>query len=166
MMIKIAGAAAVLMFSGVIAVSSGIAAARTAEPPAGTAPARVAAESIMGSLAAAWNRGDIEAFAAVYASDATFISPRGSSTGRQVILDRYRKLRESKEALGTLSFDVLEARMTSCGEGKPGGTLSLIARYHLRPAEGAEATGLTLLVLHATNGGFEIVQDASLQEAK
>jgi uncharacterized protein (TIGR02246 family) len=55
----------------------------------------LAPDSAIGQLlreqSAAWNRGDLEAFCSVYANDATFISPSGSTRGRQAVLDRYRK---------------------------------------------------------------------------
>ena len=137
-------------------------AAAGSDPIASSATVRSAVEHMLATQAAAWNRGDLEAFCAVYAGDASFISPKGMTSGRQVILDRYRQSYPTRAALGTLSFEVLEVRTAHCQESKPCGALSLVARWRLAGADGSTRTGLTLLVLHPTPQGFEIVQDASM----
>ena len=47
--------------------------------------------AVLDEQAAAWSRGDLEAFCAIYADDATFVSPSGLTSGRQAVLERYRK---------------------------------------------------------------------------
>jgi uncharacterized protein (TIGR02246 family) len=131
-------------------------------PSANVPSARDLVEGILAAQAAAWNRGDLEAFCAVYASDATFVSPRvGITTGKQAILDRYRAGYPSTGAHDTLSFEIVEVRDLRCG-GVNGGTVSLVARWRLVAPDGSARTGLTLLVFRATPGGLELVQDASL----
>ena len=58
----------------------------------------------------AWNTGDLKAFTSVYADDAIFVSPSGVTRGRQAVLERYQKRYPDKKAMGTLSFEVVEAR--------------------------------------------------------
>ena len=146
--------------------------------------ARAAVAALLDSSAAAWNRGDLDAFCGDYAEDARFISPSGVTQGRQAVLERYKKKYPDRAAMGTLSFEVVEVRLSSGMEGsvlgsaRPAGiqSASVVARWTLAypdpaasaAAAGTEAhrktaTGWTLLVLRPRGGGrWEIVQDASM----
>jgi uncharacterized protein (TIGR02246 family) len=105
---------------------------------------------------AAWNRGDLEAFCAVYADDAIFLSPSGVTRGRDAVLQRYRTRYPDAAARGTLTIEPLEVRTTAGGA-------SLAGRWTIARKGQPDATGLTLIVLHALpSGGFAIVQDASM----
>jgi uncharacterized protein (TIGR02246 family) len=139
---------------------------------AAAAAARRARSEVAALLAvqsAAWNRGDVAAFTAVYAEDATFVAPSGLTHGRAAVLARYRRRYPDRRAMGTLSLEILEARALG-GErdaAAPAGVaaLSVVAHWRLsypeepgrRPAEGS-----TLLVLQKSAGGWQIVQDASM----
>ena len=63
--------------------------------------------------AAAWNRGDLEAFCSVYAADAAFASPSGLTRGRDAVLARYRTKYPDAAARGTLSFAIEETAARS-----------------------------------------------------
>ena len=54
------------------------------------AEARAELVSVLQTQAAAWNRGDLEAFCSVYAANAAFASPSGLTRGRDAVLARYR----------------------------------------------------------------------------
>ena len=73
------------------------------------APAAIAAEAraLLEAQAAAWNRGDLDAFCAVYAEDALFATAFGLTKGRAEVLARYRTRYPDADARGTLSFEVL-----------------------------------------------------------
>ena len=58
--------------------------------------------SLIQAQAAAWNRGDLEAFCGVYADDAVFVSPTGVTKGRAEVLARYRKRYPDQKAMGQL----------------------------------------------------------------
>jgi uncharacterized protein (TIGR02246 family) len=104
----------------------------------------------------AWNRGDLEAFCAVYAQDAVFLSPSGLTRGRRAVLDRYRARYPDAAAMGRLAIEPIEVRTTA-------GAASMAARWRIAREDQPEASGLTLIVLHARpGGGYEIVQDASM----
>lgn len=104
-----------------------------------------------------WSRGDIDAFCAVYAADALFISPNGITRGRQAVVERYKQRYPGTNAMGTLSFDVLDARVA------PGGSaVTVAARWRLTYADKPAASGLTLIVWHRTPAGWRLVQDASM----
>jgi ketosteroid isomerase-like protein len=119
--------------------------------------------------AAAWNRGDLDAFCSDYAEDALFASPSGLTRGRREVLARYKKKYPDRAAMGTLSFEIVEIRLTSgmdptiLGDARPSRIqgASLVAKWKLAHA-GTAATGLTQLVLRPRGEGWEIVQDASM----
>jgi len=118
----------------------------------------------------AWNRGDLDAFCAGYDENALFISPSGSTRGRDEILSRYRKRYTDREAMGTLSFEILEMRpvqgveISMLGDSKPGRvhTVSVAARWILTYPDRDEAAGLTLIVLQRRGDGWSIIHDASM----
>lgn len=132
--------------------------------------ARAAVTDLLQEQAAAWNRGDLEAFCGVYAEDAVFVTPKGLTRGRQAVLDRYRSSYPTREAMGVLSLDPVEVREAWGFEPNPLGDaqpsrihgLSLVAHWKLAKADGREASGLTLLVFHRVAGVWRIVQDASM----
>jgi uncharacterized protein (TIGR02246 family) len=129
--------------------------AATPAPPKG--PTAIALGALLDTQAAAWNRGDLEAFCSVYTDDASFVTPKGLVQGRQVILERYRTSYPDKAAMGTLSFAVVEVR-----DGPGGKAASMVARWTLAyPGKDAKS-GLTLLVFHRLGGAWRIVQDASM----
>jgi len=58
-----------------------------------------ALKTALDAQVAAWNRGDLDAFVALYAVDATFISPSGIAHGRQEVLERYRRKYPDRTAM-------------------------------------------------------------------
>jgi peptidoglycan/xylan/chitin deacetylase (PgdA/CDA1 family) len=131
--------------------------------------ARAAITELLVHSAAAWNRGDLEAFCSDYAEDALFVSPSGTTRGRSAVLSRYRAKYHDRAAMGTLSFELLEVRLTSgmevsiLGGARPAALqgASLVVRWSLAFAD-STTSGLTLLVLRPRGKGWEIVQDASM----
>jgi ketosteroid isomerase-like protein len=91
-----------------------------------------------------------------YVEDAVFVSPTGLTRGRPAVLERYRKRYPDQAAMGRLSLDIVETRLT----GADGA--SVVARWSLAYPDKPTASGLTLLVLHARGGEWLIVQDASM----
>ena len=131
--------------------------------------AEEAVQALLATQSAAWNRGDLEGFTAVYAEDASFLSPTGLAHGRRQVLERYRRRYPDKKAMGTLTLDVLEARTfpAAAGEGKSCRIdgVSVAARWRLAYPDQPEkktAEGTTLLVLRPRGSSWEIVQDASM----
>jgi uncharacterized protein (TIGR02246 family) len=128
-----------------------------------------AVKALLATQSAAWNQGDLEAFTAVYAEDASFLGTTGLTQGRQQVLERYRRRYPDKKAMGTLSLEVVEARpVAPAGAGdKACGVngVSLAARWKLVYPDQPDkktAEGLTLLVLQRKGDRWEIVQDASM----
>jgi uncharacterized protein (TIGR02246 family) len=137
-----------LVLAGLIALAA---------PVAGATPSPgVAIRTLLHDQAEAWNRGDLPAFCAVYADDATFISPSGLTRGRQAVLDRYQKKYVDRAGMGSLTLEVLEVRALDAGSA------SLVARWTLTWPDKPKAEGLTLLVFTKTKAGWRILQDASM----
>jgi len=136
----------------------------------GDAEARDAGAAALDAQAVAWNAGDLEAFCAVYATDATYLSSTGVARGREAILARYRQRFPDPAAMGRLSFEVLEARpasgveFTKLGDAAPSRVhgVSVVARWHLDYDDREPAEGTTLVVLRRRGDGWAIVQDASM----
>jgi uncharacterized protein (TIGR02246 family) len=108
---------------------------------------------------AAWNRGDLMAFASDYedSPDTTFIGREVTRGGTQAILDRYRRGYPTREAMGELTFSEIEVRVLA-----PGIALA-IGRFSLKrtSAGGGDASGRFTLVLRQTPGGWKIIHDHS-----
>jgi ketosteroid isomerase-like protein len=129
-----------------------------------------AVHALLLKQAEAWNKGDLDAFCAVYAEDAAFVSPTGLTRGRAQVLARYRQRYPNRKAMGTLSFEFLETRLakgieySAFGDALPSRVhgVSVVARWKLEYPDKAPATGLTLLVLHRRGDGWEIIEDASM----
>jgi peptidoglycan-N-acetylglucosamine deacetylase len=136
----------------------------------GSEKARAAVAELLQQQAAAWSRGDLEAFCSAYADDAVFVSPSGLTEGRQAVLERYRAHYATPEAMGTLTLAPVETReawgseANVFGDAVPSRThgISVVARWTLHRADGSESTGMTLLVFHRRDGRWVIVQDASM----
>ncbi len=128
--------------------------------------AEEAVKALLATQSAAWSRGDLEGFTAVYAEDATFVSATGLTHGRQQVLERYRRRYPDKKAMGTLTLDVRETRtFPAAGKSCAIEGVSVAARWKLAYPDQPEkktAEGSTLLVLRPRGGSWEIVQDASM----
>ena len=133
--------------------------------------ARTAIQKLFDDSSRHWNSGDLDAFCADYAEDALFVSPSGVTRGRQAVLDRYRAKYTDKAAMGTLSFELIEIRLSAgmggsvLGSARPASiqSASVAAKWTLAYPDREAQTGSTLLVLRPRGGGaWEIVQDASM----
>jgi uncharacterized protein (TIGR02246 family) len=152
------------------AVASFAACAPPPGPAGGSSPAvtptPAARQEVLARLdaqAAAWSMGDLEAFTAVYADDALFVTPSGVTCGRDAVLERYRKRYPTPEAMGTLSFEILEARAAPAADGAGnGGAVTVAARWALARPGRDDAAGYTLIVFHRIGERWLVVQDASM----
>ena len=146
-----------------------VASTAMSEPPIGPkrvpAPAAVATEArtLLETQAAAWNRGDLDAFCAVYADDALFLTAFGLTKGREQVLARYKARYPDAAARGILSFEVLSVDVLApVPSKKPIDAIGLVARWKISHADKPAAEGLTLLNLVRFKGGWRIVHDASM----
>jgi uncharacterized protein (TIGR02246 family) len=108
---------------------------------------------------AAWNRGDLVAFASDYEDSpgTTFVGKEVTRGGTQAILNRYRRGYPTPEAMGTLTFSEIEVRPLGEGYALALGKFAL----HRTAAGGGDASGRFTLVLHQTKAGWKIIHDHS-----
>jgi len=133
------------------------------------AQAKDEAAALLTRQAEAWSAGDLEAFCSVYADDALYVSPSGTTRGRAAILEQYRRRYPNRDAMGSLSLEVLDARtgdgieVTPHGDAVPGRvhSISIVGRWRLTYTGRDPAEGRTLVVLRRVGDGWQIVQDAS-----
>lgn len=105
--------------------------------------------------AAAWTRGQLEAFCSIYADDAVFVSPSGVTRGRAEVLARYQKKYPTPKAMGKLTLTPVDVRETA-------DAVSVAARWTLEYPDKPAATGHTVVVFRRSKSGWQIVHDASM----
>lgn len=66
--------------------------------------------ALMDKQTACWNAGDLECFMSTYhnSDELVFVGSNGPKYGWQVTLNNYKKSYPDKEAMGTLSFELLK----------------------------------------------------------
>jgi uncharacterized protein (TIGR02246 family) len=115
--------------------------------------------AVMSRSEAAWNRGDLAAFATDYedSPDTTFIGRDITHGGTQAILDRYRRGYPTREAMGTLTYSEISVRPLGKDYALANG------RYALKrtQAGGGDVAGRFTLVLHKTKARWKIIHDHS-----
>jgi uncharacterized protein (TIGR02246 family) len=120
-----------------------------------TAPDESAAiRAVIDHQAAAWNRGDIDAFMTGYApsSTTTFVSGDEVTHGWQTVHDRYAKKYDSREKMGTLTFSDLTITPL-CDD-----TAIVLGSWRLE-RQGDEPHGKFTLLFRKLPEGWRIVLD-------
>lgn len=125
----------------------------------GQADERLAEQSIRAVLKAqaeAWNRGDIPGFMEGYVRDESLRFASGGTVQRgwQQTLERYQKRYDSREKMGSLTFEDLEIRVLSAQWAE------VFGRYVLKrdPAVG-DATGLFTLLMTREGDSWRVLHD-------
>jgi peptidoglycan/xylan/chitin deacetylase (PgdA/CDA1 family)/ketosteroid isomerase-like protein len=133
--------------------------------------AKAAITKVIADQVEAWNRGDLRAFCAVYDDDAQFLSPSGTTRGRDAVETRYRdRYGDTPEKMGRLRLDIDDIDPIWGMESTPGedavpGSIhgaSVVGRWTLTYADKPEASGRTLLVFKRRGTVWSIVRDASM----
>ncbi|HUI57335.1 MAG TPA: SgcJ/EcaC family oxidoreductase [Bryobacteraceae bacterium] len=109
---------------------------------------------------AAWNRGDLVAFASDYedSPETTYVGREAvTHGGTQAILARYQSRYPTHEARGTLTYSEIEVRMLTPDLVLANG------KYELKrtAAGGGDASGRFTLVIRKTAKGWKIIHDHS-----
>lgn len=141
------------------------AAAATIEHAGVSAPSQALRDEIYRQIdesAAAWSRGDIDAFCAGYAENALFVTPTGPTLGRRTVLERYKAKYPDAAAMGTLKLQVVDMREAPRTDPAATTAVTVVARWTLSYPDKPEASGWTLIVLHRIGSRWLIVQDASM----
>lgn len=117
----------------------------------------IAIRKIMDDQAAAWNRGDLDAFMSIgyWRSDKLkFVSGDRITYGWQQTLDNYKKTYATKELMGTLTFSELEIEIISKDAAFVTGS------WHLK-REKDDPKGKFTLLFRKFKQGWRIVADHS-----
>lgn len=114
-----------------------------------------AVRAVLDAQAAAWNRGDIDAFMDGYdRSDSTRFASGGTVVrGWKTVRDRYKARYATREKMGTLSFTDLE--LTPTGPK----SMVVFGRWRLDYAGGGSDGGLFTLLFERKPAGWRIVAD-------
>jgi uncharacterized protein (TIGR02246 family) len=115
-----------------------------------------AVRAVLTEQTAAWNRGDLDAFAATYENSPqiTFFG-KALNRGYADVLARYKKTYGTPESMGQLRFEILESRPLGADHALVLGKFFLTRSA----AGGGDATGQFTLVLRKTKQGWKIVHD-------
>ncbi len=113
-----------------------------------------AIRSMLSKQVAAWNRGDLDAFAAFYADDCTYVGKQVVH-GRNKVVESYRRKYADRAAMGQLTFSHLEIDKFDMHSA------IVLGEFHLdRPAAaGGPANGVFSLVLRQRNSLWSIILD-------
>ncbi|HIG20997.1 nuclear transport factor 2 family protein [Henriciella sp.] len=113
-------------------------------------------EAVIQKQAAAWNRGDIEAFMDGYlrSSKLRFASGGTVTRGFEPTLARYKARYDTREAMGTLSFTELETVLLSEDAAVLHGRWQLIR-------DNDTPSGLFTLVFRKIGGDWQIISDTT-----
>jgi ketosteroid isomerase-like protein len=111
---------------------------------------------VLAEQQAAWNRGDLEAFMAGYwrSDSLRFIGSRGLTYGWQQTLDNYRKSYPTREAMGQLTFTLIDVERQSKRSA------FVIGRWQLARRDG-DLSGHFTLLWKKIGGKWVIVADHS-----
>ena len=114
------------------------------------------ARVVLDAQAAAWNRGDLEAFVDTYENSPkiTFLG-KALSHGRAEVLARYKRTYDTAEKMGKLRFELMEQRPLGSDY------VMVLGKFFLTrtAAGGGDATGQFTLILHKGPGGWKIIHD-------
>ena len=104
----------------------------------------------------AWNRGDLEAFMQGYwqSDSLRFIGSRGLTYGWQATLDNYKKGYPDRDAMGTLTFDILSVELLLKKSA------FVVGKWHLARKAG-DLSGHYTLLWRKIKGKWVIVADHS-----
>lgn len=120
-----------------------------------------AIQNVLSEQAAAWNRGDLEAFMSGYwkSPELTFFSGAHEFKGWQAALDRYKSTYQSGgHEMGKLEFSNLRIALL--------GPEAAFVRgeFHLTMPDGKTPHGLFTLIFRKFPDGWKIVHDHSVGE--
>ena len=111
-------------------------------------------ERVLVDQAAAWNKGDIDAFMNGYARTASLRFASGDTVtyGWQATLERYRQRYPDRAAMGTLNFTDLDTTILA-----PDAAV-VFGRWHLKNDQG-EPRGLFTLMFRKIGDDWRIIAD-------
>lgn len=102
-----------------------------------------------------WNEGKIADFMEFYqkSDDLKFVGKNGITKGWKATLERYLKTYPNKEAMGQLTFDILEVDVTN------GKTAWVLGKWTLQRPQLGNLGGHFTLLMKKINGKWLILRD-------
>jgi uncharacterized protein (TIGR02246 family) len=139
---------------GVLLVLAGVSAHSQELKPA--SPEELGVVKVLLAQEAAWNRGDLEAFAKGYkdSPDTLFVTKQ-ISRGYAGMLEAYKRDYPNKSVMGTLTFSELEVHPLDEKFAV------VLGKYHLERGkkDGGNTEGMFSLVFEKTDDGWKIIID-------
>ena len=116
-------------------------------------PDVAAIRAVLDAQAAAWNRGDVDAYMDSYAREetTTFIAGDTVTRGWKTVLDRYKRNYDTREKMGTLALTELDI--------KPLGDLYIVTGRWQLTRQADTPRGRFTLLLRRTPAGWRIFHD-------
>jgi uncharacterized protein (TIGR02246 family) len=118
-----------------------------------------AIQTLMKESEAAWNRGDLAAFASYYedSPETTFMGRDVVRGGTKAILERYQRAYPTPESRGTLTFSEIVVRPLAEG------LVLVTGKFELKRSKegGGDSSGRYTLVIRRTAAGWKIIHDHS-----
>ncbi len=134
------------------------------QPPVGCVrdPRITACEKVLLAQMAAWNRGDLDGFAAGYhrSPRTVFTSTSGTTVGHGKMLARYKKGYPDRAAMGRLSFTGLTYELLKRDEMLVRGT------WRLTNTTKGAPHGQFVLVMRQVDGAWRVVLDYTNLQGK
>lgn len=102
-----------------------------------------------------WNEGNIEAFMQYYqkSEELKFIGKNGITKGWNATLERYLKSYPNRDAMGQLTFNILEVDITA------GKTAWVVGKWDLKRPKLGDVGGHFTLLMKKINGKWLILRD-------
>lgn len=132
----------------------------------------VGVRSTLDAQAAAWNRGDIDAFMSGYwkSDQLTFSSGGATQRGWQATYDRFVQRYATRAQMGTLTFSDLELTPLGRGRDSPVGrtydAALVLGRWRLERVDGPLGGNFSLILCDVPGAGWRIIHDhTSLEPA-
>ena len=118
------------------------------------AEADTAIRTVLSDQVAAWNRGDLDAFAGFYAPDCVYVG-KNVVHGREKVLENYRRKYSDRAAMGKVNFSNLQVKKIDAHSA------IVIGAFHLERSAtaGGAASGIFSLVMTELNGSWAILLD-------
>ena len=120
-----------------------------------------AIQNVLDLQVEAWNKGDIDSFMQGYwnSEELCFIGASGVSYGWNKVLENYKKGYPDKEAMGKLSFDILEKRALSSDHYMVLGKFQLERKVDM-------PSGFFSLIWRKIDGNWKIISDHTSSSVK
>jgi ketosteroid isomerase-like protein len=144
------------IFAVAIALLLSLSTSGSAQRSSSRGNAEPAIRAVLEAQAAAWNRGDVEAYMDGYdrSPRTEFVGGDNITRGWQEVLDRYKQKYDTREKMGTLTFSDLEINILS------NDAALVLGRWRLKRASD-EPHGTFTLLFRKSKAGWRIVHDHS-----